>query len=134
MESYRELEIYVESVELGVRIHFMTMELPKFELYETGSQIRRSSKAIAALIVEGFARRRYKADFVKYLVYSIAECDETIVHLDYLHRTQSLKDQKLYEELRNQVVQLSKKINKFTQWVETKFVWKPTQLPSPPAT
>ena len=36
----------------------------KFELYETGSQIRRSAKAVTALIVEGFARRRYKADFM----------------------------------------------------------------------
>lgn len=31
-----------------IDIHKMTMELPKFELYETGSQIGRSSKSIRA--------------------------------------------------------------------------------------
>jgi len=125
MNSYRDLEIYHESRKLGVEVHFMSLTLPKFELYESGSQIRRSSKSVTAMIVEGFARRRYKKDYVKYLVYSIAECDETLVHLDYLYDTKSLKDQKVYEELRARFVQLSKKINNFTQWVENKFVWKP---------
>ena len=81
------------------------------------------------MIVEGFARRRYKPDFVKHLVYSIAECDETLVHLDYLYDTKSLKDKKSYEDLRTRFVQLSKKINNFTQWVEDKFILKPDTEP-----
>src|SRR5258708_25700738 len=100
MNSYRDLQIYLESKKLGIEVHVMSLNLPRFELYETGSQIRRSSKSVTAMIVEGFARRRYKADFVKHLVYSIAECDETLIHLDYLYHTQSLKNKKLYEELR----------------------------------
>lgn len=118
MKSYRELEIYAESRKLGVEVHEMSLTLPKFELYETGSQIRRSSKSVTSMIVEGFARRRYKADFVKYLVYAIAECDETLVHLDYLYDTKSLKDKRCYDDLNMRYVRLSKKINKFTQWVE----------------
>jgi hypothetical protein len=39
MKSYRELEIYKESKRLAIEIHKMTMSLPKFELYEEGSQI-----------------------------------------------------------------------------------------------
>jgi four helix bundle protein len=123
MKSYRELEIYHDSRTLGTKIHHMSLTLPRFELYETGSQIRRSAKGITASIVEGFGRRRYKNDFVKYLIYALAECDETLVHLDYLFDVQSLKDQRLYEELRADLVQLSKKINSFTQWVEDKYVW-----------
>jgi four helix bundle protein len=125
MNSYRDLEVYVESRKLGIDVHLMSLTLPRFELYETGSQIRRSSKAVTAMIVEGFARRRYKLDFVKHLVYSIAECDETLVHLDFLYDTRSLKDEKVYNKLRAQFVQLSKKINNYTQWVEDKFIWKP---------
>jgi four helix bundle protein len=30
--------------DLGVKIHKMTLELPKFEIFKEGSQIRRSSK------------------------------------------------------------------------------------------
>ena len=94
------------------------MTLPKFELYEEGSQIRRSSKAVASLIVEGYGRRRYKADFIKYLVQSQSECDETIVHLDFLYETESLKNEELYNRLQNGYDNLSKRINKFIQWVE----------------
>ena len=127
MNSYRELEIYRESKKLGIAIHFMSLELPQFELNEGGSQIRRSSKSVTANIVEGFARRRYKKDFVKYLIYAIAECDETLLHLEYLFETGSLKDAARYDELNTGFVELSKKINKFTQWVEEKFVWKPVK-------
>jgi len=41
--SYKKLEIWRLAKELVVDIHRMTIEkLPKFEMYEEGSQIRRS--------------------------------------------------------------------------------------------
>jgi four helix bundle protein len=100
MKSYRELEVYKESKRLAIEIHKVTLCLPKFELYEEGSQIRRSSKAVTSAIVEGYGRRRYKADFIKYLIYAQSECDETIVHFDFLFETDSFKDQKKYNDLR----------------------------------
>jgi four helix bundle protein len=118
MKSYRDLDVYKESKRLAVAIHKMSLTLPKMELYEEGSQIRRSSKAVTALIVEGYGRRRYKADFIKYLVYSQAECDETIAHVDFLFETESLKNAEVYNELKKEYDILSKKMNKFIQWVE----------------
>ncbi len=124
MESYRDLIIYNESKKLAIEIHLMSMTLPKHEMYEEGSQIRRCSKAITSMIVEGFARRRYKNDYIKFLISSIAECDETIIYLDFLFEAQSLKEKTLYQILRNRLVELSKKINKYTIWVEEKYVWR----------
>ncbi|MFM7851134.1 MAG: four helix bundle protein, partial [Flammeovirgaceae bacterium] len=83
------MEIYKESKRLAIEIHKMSLTLPKFEMYEEGGQIRRSSKSITASIVEGYGRGKYKADFIKYLIYSQSECDETIVHLDFLFETGS---------------------------------------------
>ena len=83
------MEIYRESRRLAIEIHKMSLLLPKFELFEEGGQVRRSSKSVTAMIVEGYGRRRYKADFIKYLVYGQSECDETIVHLDFLFETES---------------------------------------------
>jgi four helix bundle protein len=82
--GYRDLDIYQESKRLANKVHQMSMKLPKFEMYEEGSQVRRSSKAVTALIVEGYGRRRYKADYIKHLIIAHAECDETIVHLKFL--------------------------------------------------
>lgn len=118
MKSYRDLEVYKESKRLAIEIHRMSLSLPKFELFEEGGQIRRSSKSVTSMIVEGYGRRRYKGDFIKYLVYAQSECDETIIHLNFLFETDSLKDKASYEKLHAEYDMLSKKINKFLQWVE----------------
>ncbi|MEQ8361366.1 MAG: four helix bundle protein [Cyclobacteriaceae bacterium] len=118
MKSYRDLEIYQESKRLAIECHKLSMNLPKFELYEEGSQLRRCPKSVTSAIVEGFSRRRYKADYIKHLIYAQAECDETILHLDFLFETDSWKDEGQYKNLINDYDTLSKRINKFTQWVE----------------
>ena len=100
MFNYRDLDIYIEARRLAIEVHTMSLKLPKFELYETGSQVRRSSKSVTAMIVEGYARRRYKLDFIRYLIYAIAECDETIVHLDAIYDTHSLTNSELYHKLK----------------------------------
>ena len=66
-KRYRDLEIYQVAHKLAVEIHKMKLELPKFEMYEEGRQIRKSSKGIVACIVEGFGRRQYKNDFIRFL-------------------------------------------------------------------
>ena len=73
---------------------------------------------MTAMIVEGYGKKRYKAEFIKYLVYSQAECDETILHLDFLYETESLKNKIKYDDWRSPYDTLSKRINKFLQWVE----------------
>jgi len=127
MKSYRDLDIYNDSKKFAVEIHKMSLALPKFELYEEGSQIRRSSKSVTAAIVEGYGRKRYKADFIRFLVYSQSECDETIVHLDFLFETESFTDKIRYDDLRAKYDLLSKRINKFIQWVEDNW----NEFPSP---
>jgi four helix bundle protein len=120
MNSYRDLEIWKLSRELAVEIHRMSLrDLPKFELYEEGSQIRRSSKSIRHNIVEGYGRRRYKQEFIKFLVYAQASCDETNDSLEGLHKTGSLIDETLFKNLHALCDQLGRKLNKFIQAVET---------------
>ncbi|MCK4485995.1 MAG: four helix bundle protein [Desulfobacterales bacterium] len=116
--TYKDLEIYRLAHGLAVECHKASLRLPKFEMYEEGSQLRRSSKSISNLIVEGFGRRRYKADFVKFLVYSQASCDETKEHLEMLYDTQSLTDKDLFERLMSRYDQLGAKISKFIASVE----------------
>jgi hypothetical protein len=59
--SYKNLEIWQLAREIALKVHKMTLEdLPKFEMYETGQQIRRSSKSCRSTIVEGYGRKRYQ--------------------------------------------------------------------------
>ena len=105
-QSYKDLEVYSLGKALAVKVHKLTIEeLPKFEIYEEGSQIRRSSKSIVANLVEGFGRRKYLNEFIRFITYAIASCDETKVHLEMLHETGSVPKEDFeslcqgYEEL-----------------------------------
>ena len=116
--SYRKLQIWTLSREVVIEIHEMTMKLPKFEMYEEGSQIRRSSKTTKATIVEGYGRRRYKQDWIKFIVYALSSNDETMDHLENLWDTKSLTDQMIFISLKNKIETLGKMLNKFLQAVE----------------
>jgi four helix bundle protein len=117
--NYRDLEIWQLAREASVQGHLITTtRLPKFELFESGSQIRRSAKSIRANIVEGYGRRRYKADFVRFLVFAHASCDETIDHLDCLRETGSLADEAAYRATRELLDRLGGKLNRFILSVE----------------
>jgi four helix bundle protein len=116
--GYKDLEIYQLAHGLAVECHKLSLGLPKFEMYEEGSQLRRSSKSISSLIVEGFGRRRYKAEFVKFLVYSQASCDETKEHIEMLYDTQYLTDTELFKGLMSRYDQLGAKISRFIGSVE----------------
>lgn len=117
--SYRNLEIWKLADELVVEVHDMTLtRLPKFEMFEVGAQIRRSSKSVKSTIVEGYGRRRYKAEFIKFLVYSLGSNDETIDHLETLYKTKSLQDENLYNYLHGKLDILGRKINLFIKGVD----------------
>ncbi len=104
--------------ELVVEVHKMILdELPKFEMYELGSQIRRSCRSIKANIVEGFGRR-YKQEYIRFLVFAHSSCNETIDHLDTLFETDSLKNAALYHGLLHRLNNLGGKLNRFIKSVE----------------
>lgn len=118
--GYKKLRIWEQSRDLVVEIHQMTLTcLPKFEMYEEGSQIRRSMKSVKSNIVEGYGRRRHKAEYIRYLDFSYASALETIDHLETLFETASLKNEELFNSLHERLGQLAKSIYQFTRGVET---------------
>lgn len=96
------------------------MKLPKYELYEQGSQIRRASKSIKDNIAEGYGRKKYKADFIRFLIYAHASCDETISQLNMISEIHFPENP--LSDLIDKYELLGKKINKFIQYVENN--WK----------
>lgn len=95
MKSYRDLDIYNLSFGYALEVHKVSLKLPKFELDEQGSQVRRSSKSIKDNIVEGYGRRAYKQDFIKFLVYSHAsllECILQLAMIDELYKIEEIKE------------------------------------------
>ncbi|HEX8490508.1 MAG TPA: four helix bundle protein [Chthoniobacterales bacterium] len=127
--SYRDLEIWKIARQATIGVHRMTTrDLPKFEMYEEGSQIRRSVKSVRSNIVEGYGRRRYKQEFIRFLVFAHASCDETIDHLEGLFESGSLTNEAIYRDLQAQLDLLGRKLNVFIEGVEREHR---TDIPDP---
>ena len=116
--SYKSLEIWRIAREIVIDIYHLTMKLPAYEMYETGSQIRRSSASIKSNIVEGYGRKRYKKEFIRFLVFAVASRDETIDHLETLKDKGLIKNQAAYDNIHSKLTEIGKMLNGFIQAVE----------------
>ncbi|MBL7860988.1 MAG: four helix bundle protein [Cyclobacteriaceae bacterium] len=116
--SYKNLEIWKEAREVSILVHEMSLKLPRFEQFEEAQQIRRSSKSVRSNIVEGYGRRRYISEYIRFLIIAQASNDETIDHLETLFETKSITDQTLFDDINERLQRLGKKLNNFIKAVE----------------
>ncbi len=120
MKSYKDLEIYQMAYDLAIKVHNMSLTLPKYELYEQRSQVGRSSKRIKDTIAEGFGRRRYKDEFIRFLIFAQSSCDECLSQLTMISEIHFIE--KPLDVLMDEYKVLGRKINRFISYVESS--WK----------
>jgi len=85
LKSHKDLQIYNDAFALFLKVHSLSLRLPGYEKYELGSQLRRSADSVISNIVEGYDRKRYKSDFVRFLTYAHASNLETINHIEKIN-------------------------------------------------
>ena len=114
MKSYLDLDIYNAAFNLAVEVHHLSKQLPKSENYELGSQVRRSAQSIRANIAEGYGRRKYKNEFIRFLIFAEASLFETESHLRMIHQLYGNTPTSLLENYK----QLGKQLRSFILYVE----------------
>ncbi len=118
IESFGDLEVYKRLCDLHLEISKFSLKFPKFELYELGSQIRRSSNSIAANLAEGWNNKHINI-YLEGINRSLGELQETLHHLfiafrkDYLTRGQYERLSKSYEECGKMLRALEKSLLKW---------------------
>lgn len=83
IQSFRDLDVYKLALGEAKRIFVVTRRFPLEEQYSLTDQIRRSSRAVNALLAESWARRRYLAAFKNKVNESLGEAMETQAWLDH---------------------------------------------------
>jgi len=81
--GHRDLKVFQLAYALAMEIFLKTKTFPQDERYSLISQIRRSSRSVAANIAEGFRKRQYPNMFASKLADADAEATETQVWLDF---------------------------------------------------
>lgn len=97
IESYEDLEVYQKLCELHIEVNELTFTFPKFELYELGSQLRRSSNSSPANVAEGWNNKHINI-YLEGINRALGELRETKHHLTIAFRKGYLKDDK-YKDL-----------------------------------
>ena len=118
--GFRDLKVYQLANSLAMQIFNETKTFPADERYSLTSQIRRSSRSVAANLAEGYRKRQYPAMFVSKLADCGAEAAETQVWLDFARDCGylSIEHQKEfaagYDELGRMLSSMIKDPKKFT--------------------
>jgi len=110
-----DLEVYKKLFKLTLEVHEITMSFPKFEMYELGSQARRSSNSAPANLAEGFDNKHTNI-YLECISRAQGEIRETKHHLRMAHKKGYIPEQKLnyfineYEECSKMLYGLEKSL------------------------
>lgn len=99
LTSFRDLRVYQRLKTLHLEVHGESLAFPKFEMYELGSQIRRSSNSAPAQVAEGWGSRHTNM-YIEALNRAMGEVRETQHHLDTA-KEKAYLTQERFDELDN---------------------------------
>lgn len=94
VDSVEKLDVYQRVFNLAIEIHELTLIFPKFELYELGSQLRRSSNSAPANLAEGF-NNKHTNIYLEGISRAQGEIRETKHHLKIAFSKKYLNKEKL---------------------------------------
>ncbi|MEW6497741.1 MAG: four helix bundle protein [Cyanobacteriota bacterium] len=80
IQSYRDLRVWIEGMNIAETCYQVTRTFPKEEMYGMVSQIRRSAASIPANIAEGYGRE-YRAEYIQFLRTAQGSLKELETHL-----------------------------------------------------
>lgn len=118
IRSFEDLIVYQRLLALVFEVHEISLTFPKFELYELGSQARRSSNSAPANLAEGWNNRHTKV-YIEGVNRALAEVQETSHHLTVAHGKKYLTDAQhrslmgRYEECRMMLKSLERSLSGF---------------------
>ena len=83
VSGHKNLRVYQLVYELAMEIFHLSKAFPSEERYSLTDQVRRSSRAVAGNIAEGYRKRQYPKMFVNKMSDSDGEVAETQNWLDF---------------------------------------------------
>jgi four helix bundle protein len=117
IRSFRDLEVYRLALTEANRVFKVTRRFPAEEKYSLTDQIRRSSRAVNAMLAEGWARRRYIAAFTNKVNEALGEAMETQAWLDHALECDYITNE-LHRELDDAWQHIGAMLNRMIQRAE----------------
>ena len=112
-----DLNVYKKLFKLAYEVNELTMTFPKHEMYELGSQLRRSSNSSPANVAEGFGNKHTNI-YLESISRSQGEIRETKHHVYMVHKKGYITKEKLeyfinsYEECSKMLYRLERSLER----------------------
>ena len=87
IQSYRDLQVWQEGMNLAEACYRVTRGFPKEEMYGISSQIRRAAASLLANIAEGYGRE-YRTEYIHFLRIAQGSLKELETHLILVARVE----------------------------------------------
>lgn len=114
-----DLRVYNFAIQLEKELYQVISQIPYKWDVEQVKQVQRSSSSISANIIEGWNRRFYVKDFLRFLYIAMGSSDETQHHIRILYSKEKIDD-KIYNKLLLNYKSLSIKILNFINYLRKK--------------
>ena len=112
ISSYRDLHVWQRAMELAEATYTLTNELPPYETYGLGQQLRRSAVSVVSNIAEGHGRA-HRGDYLHHLSISrgsLAELQTQLELASRLHASSVQQALSLADEVGRMLTTLMKRL------------------------
>ncbi len=114
IKSYKDLLIWQKGIKIVTMVYHLTNSFPKEELFALTNQLKRAAVSIPSNISEGFGRNTDKS-FSHFLDISRGSLYELETQLIIAREIGFITDEKLFNQILNEVEEESKMINSFSK-------------------
>jgi four helix bundle protein len=118
INSYKDLLIWQKGIDIAINLYELVEDFPKEEIYALKSQLKRASISISSNIAEGYGRNSTQS-YIHFLCISRGSLLELETQLIIANRLKFIKNETLFSELMNQIIEESKMINSFINKLES---------------
>lgn len=98
LQSYRDLEVWKQAMDLTISIYSLTSVFPSSEEYGLTSQLRRAAVSVASNIAEGASRKSIK-EFIQFLNISNGSLSEIETQLEIAVRLNYISENSLQNHI-----------------------------------
>ena len=118
IKSYKDLLIWQKGINIVVNVYELTEEFPKEERYALTSQLKRAALSIPSNIAEGYGRNSTQS-YIYFITLARGSLFELETQLILAEKLKLIKNEKLFANLMNQIIEESKMINSFITKIES---------------
>ncbi len=119
MATYKNLDVFKRSYELALKIHRLSLKLPKELQYDLADQLRRASRSIPSNIAEGYSRNKSLRDKINFLKSALGSNEEMLFNLKFLKDVRLISSTE-FQELYKEYIICGKQLTKLIKTLQSK--------------